>query len=1105
MVSQENPVTVAGLLRTRAQERPRHVGYTFLADGESQELDLTYGQADARARAVAAALRDAGARPGDRALLLLPPGLDYLTAFFGCLYAGVVAVPLYPPDPFQLDRSLPRIDAVVADCAPVAALTIAPLLGFLDELTSRAPRLGALRWLAVDEAPGADEGPVTADGESLAMLQYTSGSTSAPKGVQVSHANLLHNSARIQELFRTTPGSRGVSWLPPYHDMGLIGGLLQPLYAGASTVLMSPLHFLENPVRWLRAISRYRVGITGGPNFAYDLCARKADPAEITTWDLSCWEVAFNGAEPIRPGTLRRFAEVFAPAGFRAEAFLRCYGLAEATLIVSGAGGVFDRPAATTVRVDRAGLTHGEATEPGDVELTSCGRSLPDQRIAVVDPATETECPPGHVGEIWVSGPSVARGYWRRPEATGRTFHARLGEVEFLRTGDLGFVRDGELVVTGRLKDLIVVRGRNHYPQDLEFTAERAEPALRPGCSAAFAAGERVVLVHELRKQAGEADPAAVAARIRQAVAAEHGIQAHTVVLLRSGGMPKTSSGKVQRSLCRTLFLAGELPELSRSEPVAGGETTAGQVLSAPAEHRAEVLEDYLRTRLAAVSGVGDLDRGQPLTAAGLDSLSVLQLRQQVEAELGVSVPLRPLLTGASLADVAGELAGRLTVAAPAPAPAAEVTDSLSPGQRWIWFSQQFEPDSSAYTVAAALRILDPVDAVALRRALDAVVARHPALRATFPVREGEPVMLIGAEGAAAWQEYDASGLDDAALTARLVSAARRPFDLESGPLVRVALHRRPGGDVVLLAAHHIVTDFWSMTVLARDLAAYYTAYAGGRDLTLPAPAASYADFVAHQRRVLADEETVRYWEEQIDDGVAPLRLPGEGGAAVSFALPEELTARLHERAAAERVTLFVLLLSAFQAVLHAESGARDLAVGTSVAARTRPEFAEVVGCCMNPVLIRSRLAGETSFRELLAATRDRVAGALEHQEYPMTLLAARQRARGHGASLYEALFTFNRSPVPGDDLAALAAVGPSGVARRLGPLQVENFPLPQPESSLPVELVMAEAGGALRGFLRHRAGAPGLSERYVAMLEAVVADPDLPVAQPAPGIMHAG
>jgi acyl-CoA synthetase (AMP-forming)/AMP-acid ligase II/aryl carrier-like protein len=1143
--------TVAGLLRARAEDQPDRLGYTFLADGETQELELTYGQADSRASAVAAALRDAGASVGDRAVLMLPPGLDYVNAFFGCLYASVVAVPVYPPDPFQLERTLPRLRSIVRDADPVVALTIAPLLEPLKELTRQAPEMAALRWVAVDEAPddATERGPVVVPTDATAMLQYTSGSTSTPKGVMLSHRNLLHNSGLIQHFFGTTQESRGASWLPPYHDMGLIGGLIQPLYGGFPIVLMSPLHFLQEPERWLRAVDRFRVTATGGPNFAYDLCVRKTDPEEIARLDLSCWEVAFNGAEPIRPATLRRFAEAFAPSGFSGDAFLPCYGLAEATLIVSGAR-TPARAVGTVppvVPVDREALKRGLAKAVGSDEdgvqpareLVHCGHSAPGQRIAIVDPATSVARLPGRVGEIWVSGQSVAGGYWRQPEESGRVFDARVAgegdDTPFLRTGDLGFLSDGQLVVTGRLKDLIIVRGRNHYPQDIEHTAEATDPVLRPGCTAAFLADEDggsddLILVHEVRRDADEVDTGRLVARIRQAVAEEHGLQVHTVVLLHSGGLPKTSSGKVQRRLCQTQFLAGELPEIGRTTtaPAAQADSaTAGaaEVLSGPPERRAVQLEYYLRTVVAAVSGVGldNLDREQALTSAGLDSLAVLQLQQRVENDLGLSVPLAPLLTGASLVEVAEALDKQSGVPSPdtgltvTPLAGGAAEDAvplsrehvpLTLGQRAIWFSQQFEPTSSVHNIAVALRSLEPVDGSVLRRALDSLVARHAMLRTTFPVRDGAPVMLVRPHGRAAFREHDAHELDHDALVRRLVSTARRPFVLEAGPLLRVDLHHRPDGDVILLTMHHIVTDFWSMTVFARELGAYCAAYAAGTEPALAAPAATYLDVVERQRRILDDPAHVNrladYWDGQLGDGAPPLRLQASAdaqsapGAARPLSLSAPLTASLRRRAATECVTLYTLLLAAFQALLHLRTGQDNLTVGTNAAARVRPEFAQVIGCCANPVMVRSRTLADPSFRELLHQTRDRVVEAMEHQEYPMALLADRHGLGRRGEALFEALFTFNRSPEHGDDLAALAALGPAGLQRSLGPLRVENFPLPYGETSLPLELVMAEIDETLHGILRYRAGTFGegdaarLIEEFTSVLEAVAADPDV-------------
>ncbi len=562
--------TLVELLHWRALYQPESLAFTFLTDGDAEEIHITYSEMDLKARAIGAWLQHMGAA-GERVLLLYPPGVEYIAAFFGCLYAGVAAVPVYPPNPSQLNRSLPRFKAIANDVRPAVALTTSSMLPMISRLLLQAAELEDLRWLATDKvADGIEDRwkQPAVTGDSLVLLQYTSGSTSAPKGVMLTHNNLLHNSALIRRYFKHTSESRGVIWLPPYHDMGLIGGVLQPLYAGFSCTLMSPVSFLQRPFNWLQAISRYRATTSGGPDFAYDLCVRRISPEQRATLNLSCWEVAFNGAEPIRAATLERFTAAFECCGFRREAFYPCYGLAEATLIVSGGEKeaspvfrTFQSEALTQKRVVEV-----SAEQEGAQTLVGCGQALQDQRIVIADPQTLTPCQPGRVGEIWVHGPSVAQGYWNRPEETEQAFQASLaptGEGPFLRTGDLGFLKGGELFVVARLKDLIIIAGRNLYPQDIEQTVEQSHPALRPGCGATFsinASGEeRLVVVQELERHHRDIDLDAVVRAIRRAVAEYHDVQVHNVALLKTGRIPKTSSGKIQRHACRAAFLAGNL------------------------------------------------------------------------------------------------------------------------------------------------------------------------------------------------------------------------------------------------------------------------------------------------------------------------------------------------------------------------------------------------------------------------------------------------------------------------------------------------------------------------------------------------------------------
>lgn len=545
----------------------------YLGDGEREEARVDYGELDVLARAVGAKLQELQAR-GERALLLYPPGLGFVAAFFGCLYSGVVAVPAYPPHPARPEITLPKLQGILADSQAKFVLTTTPILAKV------APLFGCdeqLHWLATDDldhARGDDWKETLVAPDDLAFLQYTSGSTSAPKGVMVSHRNLLENSAYIHYGFQHTPESVSVTWLPAYHDMGLIDGIVQPVYGGFTGYVMPQTSFLQRPLRWLQTISRYRATHSGGPNFAYEHCVNKIRPEQRKGLDLSCWRVAYNGAEPVREETLRRFAASFEECGFRAEAFYPAYGLAEATLKVAGG-----REARTPVicKLESAPLEENllvEASALSDSQnvrtLVSSGRMDLGTRVVIVEPSSLTECAKGRVGEVWVSGAGVAQGYWNRVELSEKTFRARLsdtGDGPFLRTGDLGFIKDGELFITGRLKDLIIIGGRNHYPQDIELTAEQCHPALRSGCTAAFSvdveAEERLVIAAEFDPRSMRRVPAEewkfVKTAVLRAVSDNFGLHVHELVLLKAGGVPKTSSGKIKRHECRKKYLTGAL------------------------------------------------------------------------------------------------------------------------------------------------------------------------------------------------------------------------------------------------------------------------------------------------------------------------------------------------------------------------------------------------------------------------------------------------------------------------------------------------------------------------------------------------------------------
>lgn len=696
------------LLEGQAAEHADFTAYAFLDDRDGM-TEITFRELDRRARIIAARLQ-LELSPGDRALLVYPSGLEFISAFFGCMYAGVVAVPATYPKP---KRPMPRLQRIALDCDAHVALTTAQTLTTLDPDLLSADAATS-QWIATDEL----QDDLTdfwqrpeIDTSDLAFLQYTSGSTSDPKGVMVSHANLLNNLECIRVSFGLgdvsgdVESATGVIWLPAYHDMGLIGGILTPLYMGGRCVLMSPTSFLQRPMRWLQAISDYKAIVSGAPNFAYEYCVRRISPEERATLDLSSLRLAFCGAEPIRAETLTHFAQAFGPAGFQLRAFYPCYGLAESTLLAAGPD---YRNDPHILPVNRAALAqHRVAPACGEPDamiqrLVGCGKPMPDHTLVIVDPNKGTEFVNGEVGEILIQGPSVTQGYWNRPEDTEQEFGAQVPgrEGKFLRTGDLGFFRDGELYVTGRVKDVIIIRGRNHYPQDIENTAEDAHQAVLPGAAFALAdegQGERLVVVHQLDRQFRGADYHEIIQAIRRSIVEHHELDPYAIVLIRQTSLPITSSGKVQRNLCREQYLGDELkivdswtnpamkaPQQSTSQgkrisvkihgegvssqangklpPTEGvastapspsnGAKAAGKPLSPrpartePAtpleiDRAAEQVEAWLLNWLVNRLNMdpADANRDRPFAEYGVDSLTAVELSQELEDQFEVPLP----------------------------------------------------------------------------------------------------------------------------------------------------------------------------------------------------------------------------------------------------------------------------------------------------------------------------------------------------------------------------------------------------------------------------------------------------------------------------------
>ena len=1003
--------TLVDQLGEHAARQPGQTALECLRDDTSAPGTLTFAQLEVRAREIAAALQHTVA-PGSRALLLFHRGDDYAVAFLGCLYAGVIAVPAYPPESTRAQH-LERLRSITRDARPALVLTeralqagIAPLRDVLP--AAEAPRVVALEDLQ-DSASGMAGSWRRPDlrADSIAFLQYTSGSTGSPKGVQVSHGNLMANERVIGDAFGMRPGDKVISWLPLYHDMGLIGGLLQPVFNGLSVVLMSPRHFLERPVRWLDAIARHGGTVSGGPDFAYRLCLERVTDEQAAALDLRSWRVAFCGSEAVRFDTLKAFSDRFAPAGFDARALYPCYGLAEATLFATGGS----RDAGMSARAfDAQALSarHTAEPRPDGVMLVGSGhvQAAHEVRIATADGAGTA--PDGTVGEVWVNGPSVTLGYWQNAEATQAAFVEHDGR-RWLRTGDLGFQHDGELFITGRLKDMIIVRGQNLYPHDLERAVEEQVEFVRKSRVAAFAVDvdgrEAIGIAAEIgRGIQKDAPPEADGRAITEAVALACNEAPRVILLLNPGALPKTSSGKLQRSACRTQWEAGTLDVFAvlRDGRV---DTDASPATSAPAGDEVSAIWSEVLGR----QGVRPEDS---FFALGGSSLAAARIVSRIQERLGVAVSLVDLFETTDLrafrerVEQAGKAAG--DVAAALPLAPRDGPLPLSSNQQRMWFQWRLEPGSAAYHIAGAVRLRGALDTGALHHALQATVARHETLRTRFSERDGVVHQRFDEPRAIAIEQDDLSAVDSASREAALEALTRReasaPFDLLAAPPHRVRLVRLAGDDhALLLTVHHIAADGWSMNVLLDEIAAAYGTHRRGEAPSPPAPDRQYADYAAWESAWAASPEglaaldrQLAYWRDRLADSPAVLELPSSRprpavrshqGADLRFALGRDRSDRIQALARDRRSTPFLVLLSAFQLLLARHGGQSDVNVGMPAANRRRRDVEPMVGCFVNTLVLRGRVDPSRTFAAHLAQARTAMLEAQQHQDLPFERL----------------------------------------------------------------------------------------------------------------------
>ena len=1094
----ELPGNLAQALQLRAAKTPDRLALRFLADDPLDAVVLSYGELDLRARTIAAALQ-ANAGVGERAVLLFPSGPDYVAAFFGCLYAGVIAVPAYPPESARRHHQ-ERLLSILADAEPRLLLTSSalrePLLQMSELVGADAPQLLCVDSLDPHQARAWQ--PVALQADDIAFLQYTSGSTALPKGVQVTHGNLVANEMLIRRGFGIdlNPDDVIVSWLPLYHDMGLIGGLLQPVFSGVPCVLMSPAYFLTRPLRWLEAISEYGGTISGGPDFAYRLCSERVSDTALAALDLSRWRVAYSGSEPIRQDTLEHFADKFAPCGFSPDSYFASYGLAEATLFVTGSQRGQGIPA---LCLDDLALANNRIVAGDGSPVMSCGFSQPEHAVLIVDPKSLEVLPDNCVGEVWASGPSIAHGYWRNPEASASTFVDFQGGI-WLRTGDLGFMRDGELFITGRLKDLLIVRGHNLYPQDIEKTIEREVEVVRKGRVAVFAVNakgeEGIGVAAEISRSVQKIlPPETLINRIRQAVAEATQQAPSLVVLLNPGALPKTSSGKLQRSACRSRLAAGSLDSYAQFPPEHGAPASADAV------QRGSELEALIAWVWCEHLQVEQVAPDDHFFLLGGNSILATQVIAHLRQELKLELNLRLLFEAPTLSAFAAGVGALqqddgLAQGAIATLPRdQELPQSLA--QNRLWFMWQLDPQSSAYTIPGGLRLRGELDEAALCNSFARLIERHEALRTRFYERDGQALQCVDAASDFALQVVDLSDLASPEREARAQQVreeqARTRFDLEHGPLFQVTLVKLDDQEhQLLLTLHHIIADGWSLNLLIDEFSRFYAAACLGQPLELAPLTLQYADYGSWQRQWLAQGEAERqlnYWKQQLGDQHPSLSLSTDhprsaqrkhSAARYSLKLDAALGSAIRQTAQAHECTPFMLLLASLQTLLHRYTGQRDIRIGVPSANRPRQETHGLIGFFINTLVLRAELDGRLAFADLLHQTRQATLDAQGHQARPFEqLLEAFPQAREQG--LFQIMFNHQQR-----DLGAL---------RRLPGLLAEELQWHSREAKFDLQLHSEEDrhGRLTLAFdyadeLFEAGTIARLAEHYVSLLEQVTA-----------------
>lgn len=1083
-----NASTLIEILSDRCRSVPDNLIYSFYS--HPSHISLSYRSLAAQMLGIASELEKYIAQ-GSRVILLYPSGLDFISALFACFYAKMIAVPVYSHN-MNIEKLMPRLVSVLQDTEATVILTTTAIVKDRQKLIELAPSLQNVTFIYTDEMNITQNNilqPIEIDPQSIAFLQYSSGSTGSPKGVMVTHSNLMSNLRMIHKAFGLIANQNVVSWLPHYHDMGLIGNILGSIYSETPLHFFSPIEFVRRPLRWLELISSTQATVSGGPNFAYELCNRHIKPHHCEHLDLSAWEVAYNGAEVVRESTMNRFKTLFAPYGFKAKSLHPCYGLAEATLMVASSEKSENH---REMIVDSKMLSIGIAKKVNEsntsLSLVSSGRIQEGQRVFIIDPNTRQICVTGGVGEIWVHGPSICKGYWNKPSETEFTFSAHIpGQSEtFLRTGDMGFFDDkGWLYVTGRLKELIIIRGQNHSPEDIENTVMETHPLLHHSCVVAFSQemnGQEylVVLVAYAKNMSGHEEY--LINLVKNKVAQRHDLSIKEFHFIKRGVIPLTSSGKIKRSECKRLYVEGAIRFI---EPIQEPQSEHEAIMPRSAQQLSDARFATILSSLQKMWAqellvpLEEINIVAPLNIQSMDSLSKVRIQYGIQELVGQELDPTLILNQSNLIDLARMITDAASFAPELPSPNALALNKLqhyplSQGQQSLFFLNKLSSDNAAYIISRAVSVKSTLDISALDLAFKNLINRHCALRTRFIEIEGKPMQVVLSA-----DQYEATTniieiTSKSMLDEELKIHANRSFDLSDGILARLTVFKTEQEPVLLFSVHHIVSDLIALTCLITELCELYSSIINGQPPKLVDISTHPAEYVHYEEQWLVSDKAEhmrQFWRQTLSFDDEPIDLPTDNyrpatktykGSTCSFTFSHALTQKIQQFAMNKGVTNYVVLLSAYLILLHRYTGKEQVIVGSPMANRLNRKFANLVSYLVNPIPLRADFSQSVSFNDLITQMQKKTLDASLNQQYPLAKIIEDLKIQRDASitPLFQVMFSY-LNPMLDNDLVAFA-LGQAQHVLRYKQLTLEPYPIEHTGSQFDLNVAMGVVNNAI-------------------------------------------